>query len=156
MDGHGRPRAATPPARVGGAVPILRVRSVQASIDHYVAALGFHVDWHDPGIMASVSRGGASLMLCEGDQGHAGTWVWLGVDDAAALHEEYVMAGATIRHAPTNYPWAYEMQVEDPDGHVLRFGSEPLREQPFGEWLDSRGVRWLPSPTGGWTRADDR
>jgi hypothetical protein len=27
-----------------------------------------------------------------------------------------------------NRPWAYEMQVEDPDGHVLRFGSEPLSE----------------------------
>ena len=24
-----------------------------------------------------------------------------------------------------NYSWAYEMRIEDPDGHVLRFGSEP-------------------------------
>ena len=23
---------------------------------------------------------------------------------------------------PENYAWAYEMEVEDPDGHVLRFG----------------------------------
>ena len=24
-------------------------------------------------------------------------------------------------------PWAYEMKVTDPDGHVLRFGSEPMK-----------------------------
>lgn len=44
--------------------------------------------------------------------------------------------GAKIRHPPANYPWAYEMQVEDPDGNVLRFGSEPIADQPFSEWLD--------------------
>jgi hypothetical protein len=26
--------------------------------------------------------------------------------------------------APTKYPWALEMQLEDPDGNVLRIGSE--------------------------------
>lgn len=51
----------------------------------------------------------------------------------AALHEEYKTAGATIRHAPENYPWAYEMKVEDPDGHVLRFGSEPRTDMPFAQ-----------------------
>jgi hypothetical protein len=25
----------------------------------------------------------------------------------------------------------YEMHVEDPDGHVLRFGSEPMTDGPF-------------------------
>lgn len=30
-----------------------------------------------------------------------------------------------IRHLPTYYPGAYEMQVEDLDGNVLRFGSDP-------------------------------
>jgi hypothetical protein len=24
-----------------------------------------------------------------------------------------------------NFPWACEMRVGDPDGHVLRFGSDP-------------------------------
>ena len=27
---------------------------------------------------------------------------------------------------PMNYPWALEFQIEDPDGNVIRFGSEPL------------------------------
>lgn len=26
---------------------------------------------------------------------------------------------------PTSYSWALEFQVEDPDGNVLRFGSDP-------------------------------
>jgi len=26
---------------------------------------------------------------------------------------------------PQNYSWAYEFRVEDPDGNVLRVGSEP-------------------------------
>ena len=55
-----------------------------------------------------------------------GTWAWIGVEDVAALYEEYKASGAKIRMNPKNFPWAYEMHVEDPDGHVLRFGSEPI------------------------------
>ena len=106
-------------------VPILRVRSLAASIEHYVSVLGFRVDWQEPGVMASVSRSGHAIMLCEGGQGHAGTWVWIGVEDVEGLHAEYLARHAMIRLPPTRYPWAYEMQVEDPDGHVLRLGSEP-------------------------------
>jgi catechol 2,3-dioxygenase-like lactoylglutathione lyase family enzyme len=136
----------------GGVTPILSVQSLPASLDYYVKVLGFKVDWHEPGIMASVSRDRCSLMLCEGDQGNPGSWVWIGVGDVETLFAEYRTKGATVRHPPTNYPWACEMQVEDPDGHVLRLGSEPKSDQPFGEWCDMRGNRWLLSPAGGWTR----
>ena len=123
-------------ARVENTIPILRVRSLPASIDYYVTALGFEVDWHEPGSMASVSRDGHSIMLSEGSQGHPGTWVWIGVSDCALLFNEVTAKGATIRLAPTNYPWAYEMQVEDPDGHILRFGSDPKADGPFVDWID--------------------
>jgi len=63
-----------------GVTPILRVGSLAASLEYYVKVLGFKVDWQDPGIAASVSRGRCHIMLCEGDQGHAGGWVWIGVD----------------------------------------------------------------------------
>jgi hypothetical protein len=53
-----------------------------------------------------------------------------------ALYHEYVDAGAHIKQPPRNYPWALEIHVEDPDGHILRFGSEPLRNRPFDTWLD--------------------
>jgi uncharacterized glyoxalase superfamily protein PhnB len=119
--------------RFEGVTPILRVRSLAESLDHYVHVLGFRIDWHDGG-MASVSRDSCSLMLCKEEQGHAGTWVWIGVEDADALYEELSASGARIRLEPTNFRWAYEMQVEDPDGHVLRLGSEPKPNRPFAEW----------------------
>ncbi|MGA9529566.1 MAG: hypothetical protein WBS24_15730 [Terriglobales bacterium] len=68
--------------------------------------------------------------------------------------EEYRRTGAKIRHPPTNYPWACEMQVEDLDGNVLRMGSDNKKDQPTGEWLDMQGQRWLPQPQGGWKRAE--
>ena len=37
----------------------------------------------------------------------------------------------TYVEPPTNYSWAYEFKIQDPDGHVLRFGSEPLKDVPF-------------------------
>ena len=127
------------------ASPILRVHSLPSSIDYYVNVLGFGLDWLEPRVMASVSRGPANIMLCEGDQGHPGTWLWIGVGDIEPLFEEYQAKGAVIRHPPTNYYWAYEMQISDPDGHVLRFGSDPREGQPFGEWVDMHGRRW-PAP----------
>lgn len=109
-------------------VPILRVREIHRSLEYYVKVLGFGQDWlgeTDGGVMAGVSRDRLAVYLCQGEQGHSGTWVWIGVSDVEALHEEYRASGAKIRQEPTSYPWALEMKVEDPDGHVLRFGSEP-------------------------------
>lgn len=85
-------------------------------------------------------------------RGKPGTWVWIGAEDIEPLFEEYRAKGAKVRHPPTNYSWAYEMQIEDPDGHVLRFGSEPKPELPIGEWLDMRGDRWVMSAPGEWKR----
>lgn len=104
--------------------PILNVRDIAASVGYYVNVLGFRkAPWGDT--FTSVSRDGHGIYLCEGGQGQAGTWIWIGVEDAAALHEELVARGAKIRMPPTNFEWALEFQVEDPDGHVLRFGAEP-------------------------------
>jgi catechol 2,3-dioxygenase-like lactoylglutathione lyase family enzyme len=136
-----------------GVCPILRVRSVEASVEYYVQRLGFKIDWQTPGFV-SVSRGRSHIFLSEGDQGNPGTWVWIGVEDADALFEEYRANGARVRHAPTNYRWAYEMQVEDLDGNVLRLGSEPKDNEPIGEWLDMQGRRWK-LVEGEWKRAGD-
>jgi catechol 2,3-dioxygenase-like lactoylglutathione lyase family enzyme len=122
--------------------PILRVANLAASLAYYVDILGFKIDWQHRDVIACVSRGPCSIFLCEGDQGHPGTWVWIGVSDVDALQAEISQRGAIIRIPPTNYPWALEMHVEDPDGNVLRFGSEPRENEPYGEWLDMRGKRW--------------
>ena len=126
----------------GGVIPVLRVQDAAASRDYYVQILGFRVDWQAEDFV-SVSRGSCRLFLCEGDQGHAGSWVWIDGKDVDVLHEEYKASGARIRHHPTNYSWALEMQVEDLDGNVLRFGSDPRAGEPDGEWLDMYGRRWL-------------
>jgi hypothetical protein len=130
----------------GGAIPVFRVENLRVAMDYYIAVLGFHYNWGNEGF-ASVSRDRCNLFLCEGDQGHPGTWAWVGVEDAAALEAEYRTKGARIRHPATNYPWAYEMQIEDLDGNVLRFGSDSIRGQPFGEFLDMNGRLWPPSPS---------
>jgi catechol 2,3-dioxygenase-like lactoylglutathione lyase family enzyme len=120
-------------------IPILSVRSLPASIRYYVDVLGFKVDWggNDPSIMASVSRDGHAIMLCEGEQGHPGTWIWIGVENIDPLFEQLSASGLNFRLKPTNYSWAYEMRIEDPDGHVLRFGSEPKTDRPFSDSHDT-------------------
>jgi catechol 2,3-dioxygenase-like lactoylglutathione lyase family enzyme len=106
--------------------PILRVNSVATSIAYYVGVLGFKVNWggEEGSTFASVSRNGRSIMLAQGEQGQPGTWLWIGVEDIEPLFAEYRAKGVKFREQPTNYPWAYEMKIEDPDGHVLRFGSD--------------------------------
>jgi catechol 2,3-dioxygenase-like lactoylglutathione lyase family enzyme len=136
-----------------GASPILRVANLKESLRYYVNVLGFKVNWETP-MFASVGRGRCNLMLSEGDQGYPGTWVWVGVGDAELLFEEYCAKRARIRHPPTNYPWAYEMQVSDLDGNVLRLGSEPKANYPHGPWLDMQGVSWIQTADGRWTHAE--
>jgi catechol 2,3-dioxygenase-like lactoylglutathione lyase family enzyme len=125
----------------GPATPIVRVADLAASIAYYVDVLGFRIDWQAPPLV-SVSRDRCCLFLSQGDQGHPGGWIWTGVNDVKALHEDLRGRGARIRQAPTNFQWALEIQVADPDGNVLRFGSDPLKGVPFGPWLDMEGVLW--------------
>ncbi len=142
------------PTTFQSAAPILRVANLSASLDYYVRVLGFTLDWREDTGIASVSRDRCTLMLCQGDQGHAGAWVWVGVADASALHEDLKARGAIVRHPPTDYPWGLELQIADPDGNVLRLASEPRVGMTTGAWLDMHGVRWAQDSFGGWQRVD--
>jgi len=105
--------------------PILRVENMEAAVAFYTGVLGFaNADW-GTNDFTSVNRDRAGIYLCRGSQGRGGAWVWIGVDDVTVLHRELVERGVSVMLPPTNFPWALEMQVQDPDGNVLRIGSEP-------------------------------
>ena len=65
--------------------------------------------------------------------GSRGAWIWIGVEDAEKLQEECKAVGIKIRMPPANYHWALEFHIEDPDGNVLRLGSEPKEDRPFAD-----------------------
>jgi catechol 2,3-dioxygenase-like lactoylglutathione lyase family enzyme len=115
--------------QIENTVPILSVRDIRISVAYY-DRLGFErASWGDT--FTSVGRDGWGMYLCEGGQGQPGTWVWIGVNDVEALYEEFQAQAAKIILPPTNYPHALEMRVEDPNGHVLRFGSGPKEDESF-------------------------
>lgn len=116
------------PSRVyfENSAPILRVEDMKAALAFYVDKLGFqNASWGTEDF-TSVNRDRAGIYLCRGGQGRGAAWVWIGVEDATRLHNELAARGVAIRMPLTNFNWALEFHVEDPDGNVLRFGSEPL------------------------------
>jgi predicted enzyme related to lactoylglutathione lyase len=120
------------PIRVECIQPILSVSDMQASKKFYVDVLGFtNAPWGDDNF-TSVNRDNAGIYLCKGGQGNPGTWIWIGFDgDIYALYERLKNNGIAIVQPPTNYSWALEMSIKDPDGHVLRLGKEPDPSKPF-------------------------
>jgi catechol 2,3-dioxygenase-like lactoylglutathione lyase family enzyme len=111
--------------------PILSVKDMNISRAFYVDILGFEeAEWGDNNF-TSISRDNCGIYLCRGEQGNPGTWIWIGFDgDIFSLYNELREKGVAIRQPPISHPWAMEMQIEDPDGHVLRFGTDPVSE-PF-------------------------
>jgi catechol 2,3-dioxygenase-like lactoylglutathione lyase family enzyme len=111
--------------------PILRVADMARALDFYVGKLGFtNAPWAFPDF-TSVNRDDAGVYLCLNGQGDGRAWIWIGVADADALHQELVTSGVAIRMAPVTYHWAREFHVEDPDGNVIRFGSDPQMAGDF-------------------------
>ena len=49
------------------------------------------------------------------------------------MFSEFQAKGAHIRRPPEDFYWAREFEVEDPDGHVLRVGSEPKSAATSGD-----------------------
>jgi predicted enzyme related to lactoylglutathione lyase len=111
--------------RFEGSQPILRVEDIESAVRFYVDLLGFKNAPWGTADFTSVNRDRAGIYLCRQDQGQGHAWIWIGVEDVERLYEQYKARGVKIRLPPTNYPWALEMHIEDPDGNVLRIGSEP-------------------------------
>ncbi len=126
----------------GSPMPVFLVKDVDASISYYKDALGFSLRWRAGTGFAGIARDKCSILLTNDNQSQPRMWIWIGVPDVRALHEDFVTSGARIRNPPNNFEWAVEMQVEDLDGNVLRIGSDPEEEKPLGVWRDADGIRW--------------
>jgi predicted enzyme related to lactoylglutathione lyase len=123
-------------ATVECTIPILKVENLAASLAFYENVLGFERGWlyeKDSFAMAGISRNHCAIYLTQGAQGNSGTWIWIGVSDIQPLWAEFQSKEAAVVMPPTNFSWAYEMRIRDPDGHVLRFGSESLPGVPVDD-----------------------
>jgi catechol 2,3-dioxygenase-like lactoylglutathione lyase family enzyme len=118
--------------RIENIQPILSVKDMNASRHFYKDILGFEEAVWGTDDFTSVNRDNAGIYLCKGGQGNPGTWLWLGFDgDIFQLHDQLKAKGVAIQQAPVNYSWALEMHIQDPDGHILRFGTDPDDSKPF-------------------------
>ncbi len=105
--------------------PILPTSDMARTARHY-GALGFTVRLHDEGY-GTASRDGFHLHFHEVSgsvaQGASGA-VYVGVDDAEALHREWV--AATVGETGDLFDpgfGVWEAVHTDPDGNLIRFGS---------------------------------
>jgi hypothetical protein len=110
-----------PPVRVS---PIFPVVDLRRALDHY-AALGFAVDRHDDGY-GFAARAGISLHLEaveDMDPRCSPGGAYLYVPDADALAVEWAGVPRTGRPVDTDYGLREGWHI-DPDGNLLRFGSQ--------------------------------
>jgi uncharacterized glyoxalase superfamily protein PhnB len=119
-----------------GHAPCLMVSDVASAHSYYADRLGFRSPrmWGDPPTFCIAERDGLELMLAQADPGkgvhpnsdHEGRIdVYFWVNDADALHSEFVNSGASVLGDPEDQPYGMrEFLVRDPDGHVLAFGHD--------------------------------
>ena len=107
------------------AITILYSTDISRSIKYYTEILGFeqHWEWDNPPTFGGISRNDVEIFFCRDGQGHPGTWLSIMLDDVDAYYENIKAKGAKIAAAPQSMEWnTREMLVEDPDGHMIRFG----------------------------------
>lgn len=105
--------------------PILYVRDFEEAIKYYREKLLFERlwDWGDPPSFGAVGLGKVEIFFSLQGQGHPGTWLSIFVDDVDDYFERIRRLGADVIMPPTDKPWGLrEIQVRDPNQHVLRFG----------------------------------
>jgi catechol 2,3-dioxygenase-like lactoylglutathione lyase family enzyme len=112
--------------------PIFYVRDFNEAVRYYTEKLLFRKlwDWGTPPTFGAVALDKVEIFLCEGAQGHPGTWLSIFVEDVDWYYERIKVLGAEVVEPPKNYPWGMrEMRVRDPNEHVIRFGHGiPSRE----------------------------
>ena len=116
-----------------GITPILSVRDFAVAMNYYTEKLLFRKLWEygSPPDFGAVALGKVEIFFSQGGQGHPGTWLCIMVEDVDAYYERIKKLGADIIQPPTTEPWGMrEMQVRDPNQHVIRFGQGIPARQP--------------------------
>jgi catechol 2,3-dioxygenase-like lactoylglutathione lyase family enzyme len=115
------------------AIPNVFVRDFPAALAYYTGPLGFQplFVYGQPPFYAHVARDAAILALRHVDKpvidhtaGEDLLSAFIEVSDVNALHDSLQAAGAQIRQAPRDEPWAMRsLIVNDPDGNLICFAS---------------------------------
>ena len=97
----------------------------------YLDILGFkEADWGRTSLPVSHEMAPLSISA----EVHRESW-YLGLGWVRRRHFRVAPAAQIKRSgdpsSPVNHSWALEMQIEDPDGHILRFGTDPDSTKPF-------------------------
>jgi hypothetical protein len=104
--------------------PIFPVRDLRAALDHY-AALGFRTEPYAGGdFYGFANREGVGLHLHESTHYGDRAAAYLYVRDADALYAEWSTAGGRTEGVHTTDYGMREGSHTDPDGNVIRFGSD--------------------------------
>lgn len=122
---------ASPPT-FSRAAPVLQVSNILKSRDFYRDKLGFREFgmWGEPSCFCILGRGAITIFL---DQSLSDSpvpvnqyWAaYLYVSDAEALAAEFRERGVEIIRGPEDAPHGCrEIDVRDPDGHILCFGQD--------------------------------
>jgi catechol 2,3-dioxygenase-like lactoylglutathione lyase family enzyme len=115
------------------AIPNIFVKDFQIALDYYTGPLGFHplFIYGDPPFYAHVARDEAILAIRHVDRpvidhtaGEELVSAFMEVSDVDTLHHELRTAGARIRQAPRDEPWAMRsLIVTDLDDNLVCFAS---------------------------------
>ncbi len=125
-----------------GIAPYFMVDDVVASANYYRDKLGFSYDrfWGEPPVFCMVHRRGIIIMLSQFrgngrvhpnhvvDPGSEAWDAYIWVDDARALHDEFVSKGVKIARGLCEQEYGnIDFDVEDCNGYRLCFGSDLSR-----------------------------
>ena len=122
-------------ARLIGSAPVLFVRNVYATAEHYRDTMGFSFGkiWGEPPSFTILKRDDMYVMIKQIEDHNrivphrtvsAGLWdMYFWVDDVDALYKEFVERGAKIDYGLCNQPYGCrEFGARDIDGHDIGFG----------------------------------
>lgn len=131
--------SAETPKKRWSAAPYFFVENVESAANFYRDRLGFQYDrfWGEPPCFCMVGRNGITIMLSQvekelvrpnnkaGDDGPWDAYIW--VEDAKALHDEFVAKGVKIERGLCEQPYHnLDFDILDNNGYRLCFGSDLL------------------------------